>query len=62
MFVNITKAVPEVWVSLLKDDEKLPQMRFWWEMKDNFKSDMKEYERLLEQQEEGEVMNFGRDC
>lgn len=54
MFVNITKAVPKVWVSLLKDDEKLPQMRFWWEMKDNFKSEMKEYEKLLEEQEEGE--------
>lgn len=52
LFINATKVVPEIWVSLLKDNEKLPQMRFWWEMKDSFKSEMKEYDRLLESLEE----------
>lgn len=51
----MTKTTPEIWVSLLKNNEKLPQMRFWWEMKDNYQEEMKEYDKLLEELEEQEA-------
>lgn len=57
LFVNITKAEPEVWVFLLKDNGKSPGMRLWWEMKENYKDVMKEYEKLVEQYEEEESEN-----
>ncbi len=55
LFVTIAKAESEVWVSLLENNEKLPGMRLWWEMKDKYKDVMKEYERLVEELEDSGV-------
>jgi len=55
LFVNITKAEPQVWVFLLKNNERSPGMRLWWEMKENYKDAMKEYEKLVEKYEEEEA-------
>jgi len=57
LFVSIAKAEHEVWGSLLENNEKLPGMRLWWEMKDKYKDVMREYEKLVEQQEDAESEN-----
>jgi len=51
LFVSIAKANNEVWVYPLKNNEKIPGMRLWWEMKDTYKDATEEYEKLLEEQE-----------
>lgn len=53
LFVSVTKATPDIWVYLLKDNEKLPGMRIWWEMKDTYKDAMRKYDKLLEKEEDG---------
>ena len=51
--MNITKANPDIWIYLLRNNEKSPGMRFWWEMKDNYPDATKEYEKLLDEEESG---------
>jgi len=59
--VSFAKTESEVWVYLLENNERLPGMRLWWEMKDKYKDVMKEYEKLVEQQEDIDsgVINCG---
>lgn len=52
MFVNITKAEPEIWLHLLNGGVKMPQMRIWWDMKQQYPKDMEEFTKLLEEEEE----------
>ena len=60
--MNITKEEAGIWTSLLNGGVKLPQMRIWWDMKQQYPKDMEEFSKLLEEEEEKkqEVRDWGK--
>lgn len=65
MVLELQKETRGIWKNLFKGNKKPKRlaMRIWWDMRDAFPEAMKEYRRLLDEEEDEEdavSVNFGR--
>jgi hypothetical protein len=52
MLITMVKVEPEIWLYLVQDNVKMPQLRIWWDMKGKDDKDMKEFAKMLEAEED----------
>jgi len=64
LFINMTKVTSVIWEKLLNGTEKIPEMRIWWEMKDNdaYSKDMETFAVMFEEQEDKEACMKNKKC
>lgn len=55
LYLNFTKTeAPAKWARLLKTEEKLQNMRLWWELHDKFINDLEDFDEMQRLGKKGE--------
>jgi hypothetical protein len=64
LFINITKNVQVIWDQLIPDEQKITQMRVWWDMKDNdqYTKDMETFESMIDDADDKEICMNNKKC